>query len=116
MWSGFSRAALFYSAAGREETTAATAIWIYSSRWIRTPSRTNGVRPERTHDLGRLPSEYSTFDGYLRRLIEDCDKLTEFAVDIRYPDIPVEAEEQAGRQAAVLAERICVAIRARLPS
>ena len=76
----------------------------------------NGVRPERTHDLGRLLSECAKFDPSLQGLAQDCEKLTEFAVDIRYPDIPLEAEEETGREAVKLAGQICEAVRARLPN
>jgi len=40
---------------------------------------------------------------------------TDYAVDVRYPDIPTSVEEQVGREAVALAERICEAIRSRLP-
>ncbi len=55
------------------------------------------------------------FEPNLRDLLEDCDKLTDYAVDVRYPDIPTSVEEQVGREAVALAERICEAIRSRLP-
>ena len=74
-----------------------------------------GVRPERTHDLRALVIRCADFDAEFLALETDCSRLNSFAVDIRYPEIPLAAEEQTGRQAAVLAERICAANQARLP-
>lgn len=74
-----------------------------------------GVRPERTHDLRALVIRCANYDVEFLALEADCRQLNSFAVDVRYPDLPG-VEEEVGREAAVLAERICAAIRARLPN
>ena len=76
----------------------------------------NGVDPERTHALDEVLKECLRFDDSLAVLQSDCRQLTDFAVDIRYPDIPVKDEEQIGREAAAMADRICETIRAKLPA
>lgn len=75
-----------------------------------------GHRPPRTHDLVALLEAYAQFDPSLASLRADCAMLTDYPVDIRYPDVPIEVTEQLGREAVAAAERICAAIRARLAS
>ena len=72
-------------------------------------------RPERTHDLGKLIEIGLEFDSTLDALRVDGDNLTDYAADVRYPDILAEVEETTARQAVAAAERICAAIRRRLP-
>ena len=73
------------------------------------------VRPDRTHDLRALVARCASFDLKLLELDPDCRQLNNYAVDIRYPDVAAAVEEQVGRDAVKLAERICEAIRNRLP-
>jgi len=75
----------------------------------------HGFDPERTHDLAALIHACERFDSSLGALRDDCSALTDYAVDARYPDVPFEATEQLGREAVAMAERICNAIRHRLP-
>jgi HEPN domain-containing protein len=45
-----------------------------------------GVEPEKTHDLGLLLERCSTFDAGFSTLAESCAFLTDFAVEMRYPN------------------------------
>jgi HEPN domain-containing protein len=75
-----------------------------------------GVDPERIHSLDRLLANCLPYDSTVAALRDDCQRLTDYAVDIRYPDIPIADEERIAREAVAMAERICAAIRQRLPS
>ena len=73
-----------------------------------------GDIPPRTHDLGWLLRLAKDFDATLDTLRADCDFLTDYAVEARYPDV-VEPDETAARGAVTTAQRIRDAIRQRLP-
>ena len=75
----------------------------------------HGSRPTRTHDLGRILNECLMFDGTLIALRDDCDRLTDYAVTARYPDIYAETDEETARTAVAAADRVCEAISSRLP-
>jgi len=49
----------------------------------------NGKKPEKIHDLPKLLSECTKIDRKLERLMDSCEILTGFYVEVRYPpDIP----------------------------
>ncbi|MBI4664540.1 MAG: HEPN domain-containing protein [Verrucomicrobia bacterium] len=73
-----------------------------------------GDIPPRTHDLGLLLRLAKDFDAALDALNTDCDFLTDYAVEARYPDV-IEPDETAARASVAAAERIRDAIRQRLP-
>jgi HEPN domain-containing protein len=73
-----------------------------------------GALPPRTHDLGLLLRLAKDHDPTLDALRADCDSLTDYAVETRYPDV-VEPDEAAARASVAAAERIRAAIRQRLP-
>ena len=75
-----------------------------------------GVKPERTHDLAQLVDACAQLDATFSRLRSACVKLSDFAVDVRYPGVPVEVEEQMAREAVEVAEQICNAISKKLPA
>jgi HEPN domain-containing protein len=75
-----------------------------------------GVKPERTHDLAQLVAACTQVDESLSALRPACIKLSDFAVDVRYPGVPVEVEEQMAKEAVEVAEQICNAIRKKLPA
>ena len=75
-----------------------------------------GVRPERTHDLAQLVAACIQVDTSLSALRAPCVKLSDFAVDVRYPGVPVDVEEQMAREAIEVAELICSTIRKKLPA
>src|SRR3989442_1374276 len=64
-----------------------------------------GDIPPRTHDLGLLLRLAKDFDPTLDSLKTECDFLTDYAVEARYPDV-VEPDETAARGAVAAAERI----------
>ncbi len=74
----------------------------------------HGLDPERTHDLLELLDACLSFDSTLALLRDDCLKLTEYAVDVRYPDIPVSASEQTAREAATKARHVRTEMRKRM--
>ena len=73
-----------------------------------------GDIPPRTQDLGLLLRLANDFDTTLDALNTDCDFLTDYAVEARYPDV-VEPDETAARGSVAAAQRIRDAIRQRLP-
>ena len=75
-----------------------------------------GVKPERTHDLAQLVDACAQLDATFARLRSACVKLSDFAVDVRYPGVSVEVEEQMAREAVEVAEQVCNAIRKKLPA
>jgi hypothetical protein len=54
------------------------------------------------------------FDEALAVLVEDCEGLTEFAVDARYEDFLEYNTEPIARRAVEAAERVCTLIQQRL--
>lgn len=75
-----------------------------------------GVKPERTHDLAQLIDACCQLDPTISHLRAACVKLTDYAVDIRYPGVPIEVEEQMAKEAVEIASQVCDAIRKRLPT
>ncbi len=72
-----------------------------------------GELPPRTHDLGHLLGVCEDFDVSLASLEQDCESLSDYAVETRYPDI-FEPDEPSARRAIAAAERIVQAIQSRL--
>ena len=72
-----------------------------------------GIRPERTHDLGKLLKACLEFDSSLGALVELLDALEYYAVEGRY-EHEDEFSEASAREAADASDRICNAIRERL--
>ncbi len=72
-----------------------------------------GVRPIFTHDLGIIIASCKGFDPSLVDLLEDCEMLTDFAVDARY-EFDDRPSEMAAREAIQAARRVTNAIKDRL--
>jgi len=72
-----------------------------------------GVLPPRVHDLEELLSLCKDFDPSLDELTGDCGLLTDYGVEVRYPDV-TEPDESEARLAVSAAERICAALQQRL--
>jgi len=87
-----------------------------AEKYLKSFLVSRGIRPARTHDLARLLDACAELDPALSTLRPACVKLSDFAVDVRYPDVAVEVEEQMAREAIETAERICAAVRQRLPT
>lgn len=75
----------------------------------------HGIKPEYIHDLVRLLKVCTLSDASLASMESDCRELTSYAADVRYPDFEEETTEEMARSAFAAAERICNAIRERLP-
>jgi HEPN domain-containing protein len=87
-----------------------------AEKYLKSFLVSRGVKPERTHDLAQLVDACVRLDAALSILRPACVKLSDFAVDIRYPGVPVEVEEQMAREAMEIAGQICDAIRKKLPA
>jgi len=74
-----------------------------------------GIEFEKTHDLGELIGLCSTKDESFIELIDIAEKLTDYAVDARYPGTEEPTEEEA-KEAIEIAEKIKEFILKRLPS
>ena len=70
--------------------------------------------PSRTHDLNELL--LLVHNPALDFLKEDCDFLTQFAVDSRYREFEDEFEEENALDAIEAAKRICSTIRNIIPT
>jgi HEPN domain-containing protein len=73
-----------------------------------------GRIPPRTHDLGLLLRLVKDFEESLGAMATDCDFLTDYAVEARYPDL-IEPDEASGRASLAAAERIRLVIASQLP-
>ena len=73
----------------------------------------HGTLPPRVHDLEELLSLCKDFDPSLDVLAGDCGLLTDYGVEVRYPDV-TEPGESEGKLAVASAERICAALQQRL--
>ncbi|MBI5386205.1 MAG: HEPN domain-containing protein [Verrucomicrobia bacterium] len=71
----------------------------------------HGQFPPRVHDLARLLDLCLQFEPGLETVRDDCEHLSQCAVDVRYPDVGLTIEATIGRDAVAAAERICDAIR-----
>lgn len=65
------------------------------------------TRVERTHDLEFLLGECVKHIPDLAGLQNDCQALSAYAVDSRYPDVLSSDAEKLGRDAIVKCDRIC---------
>jgi len=74
----------------------------------------HGRLPPRVHDLAQLLDLCLPFEAEIEPLRADCERLSQYAVDVRYPDIEAKVEEAIGRKAVAAAEKICEAVRRRL--
>jgi HEPN domain-containing protein len=69
-----------------------------------------GVKVTHTHDLGRLLDDCIAVGGALSQFSDDCDSLTAYAVQFRYPgDLP-DVNRADGEAAVAAAERIFNAV------
>jgi HEPN domain-containing protein len=108
----------------RNETAAAQTPWAVVSfhaqqaaeKTLKALLVAHGRFPPRVHDLAHLLDLCLPFDATLEELREDCERLSQFAVDVRYPDIGTKMEEAMGREAIAAAERICRVLRRLLPT
>ncbi len=72
--------------------------------------------PRRTHDLVTLLADCVAVDPVLEPLEPDCRRLTNYAIQSRYPDDVFEIGEADGRRVVEEAQRLCQLIRASLPA
>lgn len=66
-----------------------------------------GIRVERTHDLEFLLGECQKHEPGLVALLNDCQALSSYAVDSRYPDVMSSDAEKLARDAVAMCDRIC---------
>jgi HEPN domain-containing protein len=71
--------------------------------------------PERTHDMNKLLVECATLDPTLNEFVTDCGHMSLFSVDSRYPEYEGEYDKESAMLAIASSERVCNAIRSRLP-
>jgi HEPN domain-containing protein len=73
----------------------------------------HGTLPPRVHDLEELLSLCKDFDASLDALAGDCGLLTDYGVEVRYPDV-TEPDDAEAKSAVAAAERVCSAIQQRI--
>lgn len=74
----------------------------------------HGLPVSKTHDLVALLSACRTIDDALGEHEELCERLSQYAVRVRYPDDLFEPDEKIGREMAALAEQLREALLRRL--
>ncbi len=73
-----------------------------------------GFEPKKIHNMVDLLNEAMKFDSSLAMLERDCDNLTYFSVEARYPEFEEDYNEDIARDAIAASDRICNAIRDRI--
>ena len=74
-----------------------------------------GGTPPKIHDLTTLLTVCCEFDLTLTTFEESCRSLTRLGWVSRYPDSPEDPSEAEGKRAVELADKVCAAVRERLP-
>ena len=74
-----------------------------------------GINFEKTHDLGELVLLAAKVDGDFQEIIDISEKLTDYAVDIRYPLLLEEPTEEEARETIEMAEKIKEFVLSKLP-
>jgi len=75
----------------------------------------NGIEFRKTHDLGELIGLAVKIDKGFADLMEIGEKLTDYAVDVRYPTFLEEPTVEEAKEAVEMAERIKKFVLERLP-
>ena len=70
--------------------------------------------PEKIHNLVALLEKAMKFDMSLNRLINDCEHLSYFSVEARYPENEESYTEAVALDAIAASDRICTAIQERI--
>ena len=76
----------------------------------------HGLPPPRTHVLGQLFDRLPSTPDSLAALREQCEWLTMFAVETRYPDSEGEPNREQAEEAVEIAERTWDAVLAIMPA
>jgi len=90
---------------------AQQAVEKFLKAWLIAHAQT----PRRTHDLVTLLADCVAVDPVLAPLEPDCRRLTNYAIQSRYPDDVFEIGEADGRLVVDKARRLCELVRASLP-
>jgi HEPN domain-containing protein len=85
-----------------------------AEKYLKALLISRGTRVERTHDLEFLLEECRKHDATLSVLLADCQALSSYAVDSRYPDVLGGDIEKIARDAVAMCDRICLEIKKRL--
>lgn len=86
-----------------------------AEKYLKAYLISRGAQVERTHDLEFLLARCQRFDPTLGALLNDCQALSDHAVDSRYPDMLGDDAEKLARDAVEMCDRICRAIAERFP-
>ena len=73
-----------------------------------------GKEPEKIHNMIALIEDAMNFDPTLSILERDCNNLSYFSVEARYPEFEENYTEDVARDAIAASDRICNAIRERI--
>lgn len=65
-----------------------------------------GIPFIKTHEIGELITKCETKDREIRALKEEADKLTDYAIEIRYPEEWIEPTLEEAREAFEIANKI----------
>jgi HEPN domain-containing protein/predicted nucleotidyltransferase len=87
-----------------------------AEKYLKAAIISRGVRPERTHNLGKLFDHLVSLGALLPDLRAECRLLTPFAIDTRYPDdeskeeIPKLVDAETGKRAVAAMRAIVAAV------
>jgi HEPN domain-containing protein len=60
----------------------------------------------KTHEIGELITKCENKDKEISAFKEEADKLTDYAIDIRYPEEPLEPTSEEAKEAFGIAKKI----------
>ena len=86
-----------------------------SEKYLKAFLAFSGQEPRKIHNMVDLLEETMKYDASLNVFQQDCENLSYFSVEARYPEFEEDYTEEIARDAVAAAERICNAIRSRLP-
>jgi HEPN domain-containing protein len=87
-----------------------------AEKYLKALLVSRGVRVERTHDLEYLLDACLPLSPALGAVLPDCQTLSAYAVDARYPDVMEDDVKALASQAVAASDRVCAAVARELPT
>jgi HEPN domain-containing protein len=75
-------------------------------KFLKAYSLLLGISFTKTHEIGELITKCEDKDKELSAFKEEADKLTDYAIDVRYPEEPFEPTLEEAKEALEIAKKI----------
>jgi len=75
-------------------------------KFLKAYSLLLGIPFTKTHEIGELITKCEDKDKELSAFKEEADKLTDYAIDVRYPEEPFEPTLEEAKEALEIAKKI----------